>query len=310
MVRARRLIPLLFVASVALSSCDSAPVAEPAGPSNSLWSIERWKAEGHDAVLVDVSRDAQYAEGHLPGAHQIWRTDIESTEYPFGGMAASREVVAELLDSLGVKTGQQVVVYDGVGGCDAARFWWLLNLHGHPQVALLDGGARAWQLGGDSLSKQTPVPSPRTGFAYSSAPDLTLLASASEVREASANGVLVLDTRTDDEFTGRRLKSGAARAGRIPMSIHYNWGNAVDLNGSGCIKSTADLAWDLGQIGVDLNEPIITYCHTGVRSAHTTFVLRELLGARNVRNYDGSWTEWSHLEDLPIVADQPLNPAL
>lgn len=288
----------------------SAPVAEQRGHPDSLWSIERWKAEGTTAVLIDVSRDAAYAEGHLPGAHQIWRTDIESTDFDYGGMAASQARMAALMDSLGVAPGQQIVIYDGVGGCDAARLWWLLKLYGHPQVALLDGGARTWTLGGDALSTESPAPGPRSGFRFVGVPDASLLAGVDDVRNAASQGVVLLDTRTDDEHTGRRMKSGAVRAGRIPQSLHYNWGNAVDLNGTGCIKSLADLEWDLRTAGIEFDAPIITYCHTGVRSAHTTFVLRELLGYEHVANYDGSWTEWSHFKDLPIVADQPVNPAL
>lgn len=308
MVRARRLIGAAF-AALMLVGC-SEPVAEHAGNPDSLWTIERWKAEGTSAVLIDVSRDAAYAEGHLPGAHQLWRTDIESTEYPYSGMAASRAQLSFLMDSLGVAPGQQVVIYDGVGGCDAARLWWLLRLYGHPQVALLDGGARAWTLGGDALSVVTPVPGAPVGFEFVGEPDASLLANVEDVRNAAAQGVVLLDTRTDDEYTGRRMKSGAVRAGRIPQSLHYNWGNAVDLTGSGCMKSVADLKWDLTSAGVQPDAQIITYCHTGVRSAHTTFVLRELLGYEHVSNYDGSWTQWSHFEELPIVADQPVNPAL
>ncbi len=308
MVRTRRLIGAAFAALLWVGCSE--PVEEHRGNPDSLWSIERWKAEGASAVLIDVSRDASYAEGHLPGAHQLWRTDIESTEYPYSGMAASREHLISLMDSMGVAPGQQVVIYDGVGGCDAARLWWLLKLYGHPKVALLDGGARAWTLGGDALSVQPPVPGASAGFQFVGEPDASLLASVEDVRNAALEGVVLLDTRTDDEHTGRRMKSGAVRAGRIPQSLHYNWGNAVDLNGSGCMKSVADLEWDLTAVGVQFDAPIITYCHTGVRSAHTTFVLRELLGYERVANYDGSWTEWSHFDDLPIAADQPVNPAL
>lgn len=308
MVRARRLIGTAIAASLLLGCSELAEERTP--HSDSLWSIERWKAEGTAAVLIDVSRDADYAQGHLPDAHQLWRTDIESTDYPYGGMAASREHLLELMDSLGVAPGQQVVLYDGVGGCDAARLWWLLKLFGHPKVALLDGGARAWTLGGDALSVEVPSPGPSSGFQFVGQPDASLLATVDDVQKAAGEGAVLLDTRTEDEHTGRRMKSGAVRAGRIPQSLHYNWGNAVDLTGSGCLKAVSDLEWDLKTAGIEFDAPIITYCHTGVRSAHTTFVLRELLGYELVSNYDGSWTEWSHFEELPIVADQPVNPAL
>lgn len=281
-----------------------------AGQPEALWSVARWKAEGRDAVLIGVCREADYARGHLPGAHRIWRTDIESRDYPYGGMAAPAEAVRALLDSIGLRSGQQVVVYDDVGGCDAARLWWLLRFYGHEQVALLDGGPNTWVQDGEALTTAVPVAGPATGFSFDGVRDLSLLASVEDVQHAAENGVLLLDTRTEDEHTGRRKKPGAARAGRIPNSLHYNWGNAVDLEGSGRIKSTADLAWDLRQAGLDFESPVITYCHTGVRSAHTTFVLREILGFPSASNYDGSWTEWSHLPALPAESDLPLNPAL
>lgn len=307
MVRIGRLTGWLALCGLSAWGC-STPTHE-AG-SDALWSIERWKAEGTGAVLIDVRKEADYAAGHLPGAHQVWRNDIESPDYPYGGMAASAERMREVLDSLGVQTGQQVVVYDGVGGCDAARFWWLLQLYGHDAVALMDGGPKAWVHGGDALDTAEPPVPKRSGFAFASAPEPNLLATVADVQSAAAQGITLVDTRTADEHTGRRMKRGAVRAGRIPQSAHYNWGNAVDLNGISTLKSVADVRWDLQQAGIDLNAPLITYCHTGVRSAHTTFVLRELIGIEEVANYDGSWTEWSHMDELPIVADQPVNPAL
>lgn len=257
-----------------------------------------------------MRRDADYVEGHLPGARQLWRDDVESADYPYGGMVASRERVAEVLDSLGIQPGQNVVIYDGVGGCDAARLWWVMRLYGHEEVALLDGGPQAWQHSGSALETTLPEPAARGRFSFAHEPDMTLLATLDDVQHAVQRGVKLVDTRTDDEFSGRRQKNGAARAGRIPESAHFNWGNAVDLNGLGTMKSVQDLKWDLQQAGVDFERPVITYCHTGVRSAHTTFVLREVLGFDRVANYDGSWTEWSHFEELPLVVDQPLNPAL
>lgn len=298
----------MAVVALGIGGCATSPA--PEAGSDALWSIERWKAEGAGAVLIDVRKDADYASGHLPGARQIWRNDIESTAYPYGGMAADAERMQAVMDSLGVRPGQRIVVYDGVGGCDAARLWWLLQVYGHDEVVLLDGGPKAWLHGGDALETSLPEAPARSGFQFTSAPEPELLATVTDVQAAAANGVTLIDTRTSDEHSGRRMKRGAVRAGRIPQSVHYNWGNAVDLNGISTMKSVNDLRWDLEQAGVDVNAPLITYCHTGVRSAHTTFVLRELLGATNVSNYDGSWTEWSHLEHLPLVADQPVNPAL
>lgn len=310
MVRTGRLILVLVAVAFGLGCSESAPEQPLTVNPESLWSIERWKAEGADAVLIDVRKASDFLEGHLPGARQIWRDDLESTDYPYGGMAASREQLTRLMDSLGVKPGQQVVVYDGVGGCDAARLWWLLSLNGHVPVALLDGGPIAWTAGGNGLETKAPDAPAPSGFHFCCKPKTPLLATMRDVQNAASNGTTLLDTRSDDEYTGRRLKKGAARAGRIPMSLHYDWGNAVDLGGLGTMKSRQDLEWDLKQAGINFESPIITYCHSGVRSAHTTFVLTEVLGFTQVANYDGSWTEWSHMDQLPSASDVPVDSSL
>lgn len=314
MVRTRRLNAWTAVVAASLISCTGplpdSVVASVEHKTDALWSIKRWKIEGGQAALIDVRRQEDFKAGHLPGAHQIWRTDMESKAFPYAGMAASKEVMLHLLDSLGIETGQQVVVYDGAGGCNAARLWWLLNLYGHAPVALLDGGPQAWQALGNALEVgQVEAPTP-TGFQFCCKPKSNLLATQEDVKNAASNGTLILDTRTDDEYSGRRMKNGATRAGRIPGSLQFNWGNAVNLNDLGTIKSTQDLTWDFQEAGIDFTQPIITYCHTGVRSAHTTFVLRNVLGFNQVSNYDGSWSEWSFSEELPLEADEPVNPEL
>lgn len=270
-------------------------IAHPA----SLWSIEQLAAATDPPLLIDVRKPADYAMGHIPGARQIWRSDftVEVDGGPalgrYGGMACSPEDLAALMDSLGARPSGQILLCDGVGGCDAARVWWLLRLYGHKEVALLDGGLPAWEASGRSASMDAPpLPSPG-GFAYTSTPQPELLVTLEDVEAARAAGDVLLDTRSLAEFSGAQHKSGAARPGHIPGAVHYDWGNAVDMGGVGCLKPLKDIVHDLGNLGIRPETPVITYCHSGVRSAHTAFVLREVLGYPNVRNYDGSWTEYS-----------------
>jgi thiosulfate/3-mercaptopyruvate sulfurtransferase len=121
--------------------------------------------------------------------------------------------------------------------------------------------------------------------------------------QAVTNKTLIVDSRSDDEFTGKRQKEGATKGGRIPNSKSIDWAKAVNYNGDKKLKSEVDLEKIYAELGASKNDTIIAYCHSGVRSAHTTFVLTQLLGYKNVKNYDGSWTEWSQFDDLPSVQD-------
>ena len=116
-------------------------------------------------------------------------------------------------------------------------------------------------------------------------------------------GPLILDVRTHHEYSGKRQKSGAMKAGRIPNAQLVDWSRTIDFHGTHKFRSYEELETLYGELGTSREDFIITYCHSGVRSAHTTFVLSELLGYTNVKNYDGSWSEWSYFDDLPFEKD-------
>ncbi|MCH2198652.1 MAG: sulfurtransferase [Flavobacteriales bacterium] len=285
------------------------PVDSTAVDSNqsSLLSLEVYSGLIHSeqrVLLIDMRKPDDFEEGHIPGAHRIWRNHIQSADYDYGGMAADRERMESLLDSLGATAETMVVVYDAKGGCDAARFWWLLKMYGHPDVALLDGGWQAWKQSGKYAETGTPKAPIREGFSFRNEVDRSSYVGLNRLIHATVDSTVILvDTRTLDEFTGAFMKKGAVRAGHIPGAIHYDWGNAVEMGQSWMLKPLDDIQHDLTELGITPEKQIITYCHTGVRSAHTTFVLSELLGYENVKNYDGSWTEWSHMDLLPIAMD-------
>ena len=121
-----------------------------------------------------------------------------------------------------------------------------------------------------------------------------------EVQNSLKTEAILIDTRTTDEYSGEKLKKGAQKAGRIPSAFHIDWAEAIHFSGDKRFKSMQELENIYGHIIPSTEAPCILYCHTGMRSAHTTFVLTQLLGYSNVKNYDGSWTEWSHFNNLPL----------
>lgn len=252
--------------------------------------------------VIDVSTPEQFEENHIGKAKNIWRPDIINSEFEYGGMMASELQMEHLMRNLGLYPQEKIVIYDHKGGCDAARLWWILKQYGHPFVYLLDGGIKDWG-NRDHKSKADRREILPTGYEFPQKgrhPELNI--SLEEVKAAlnDPNTVLV-DTRMLDEYEGKKQKNGAYRAGRIPGSIHIDWVSNIDYNGNQTLLDKNTLLELYQSKGVSKDKNIITYCHSGVRSAHTTFVLTEILGFENVRNYDGSWVEWSFHKELPIA---------
>ncbi len=276
--------------------------------------LHKMMTEKEHVVLVEVSKAADYAQGHLPGALNIWRPDYGNEEdYPYGGMRARRDQMEALLSRLGIWPADFLVIYDTKGEVDAARFMWLLRRYGHEQMALLNGGKHAWE----DLHLELSVDEPKiTSSTYQFATQEDWQGQSVEMQEVLAAitdpSVVLLDTRTREEHTGQMLKHGAAKAGRIPSSVHIDWADAVNFDDDFKFKSVEALRKLYESKRVTPDKYIIAYCHTGVRSAHTAFVLTQLLGYPKVVNYDGSWIEWSHHDELPFEIDPQLDrtPAL
>ncbi|MDK2918194.1 MAG: thiosulfate/3-mercaptopyruvate sulfurtransferase [Candidatus Petromonas sp.] len=255
-------------------------------------------------VVIDIRKAPEYLLGHIPKAINIWRDDYSADkgEYPFGGMRASIEKFVKLLGDLGIDNDTMVLLYDAKGDYDAARFFWQLEMVGHKKMALIDGGINGWKASGfDTTTKKPEVKA--TTYKFEGEPDLSKLATLEDVKAAIDDpNVVILDTRSIGEATGKDLKSGAYRKGRIPSSIWIEYKEAIYV-GEG-EDTTFKTAKELKEIyeakGITPDKTIIPYCQSGVRSAHTTFVLSKLLGYKNVKNYDGSWIEWSYNEDLPL----------
>jgi thiosulfate/3-mercaptopyruvate sulfurtransferase len=268
------------------------------------WAEQNIETPG--VVFVEVDEDTTaYDGGHIPGAVKIdWTKDLQD---PVRRDFVNQDQFSALLSERGVRNDDTVVLYGGNNNWFAAYAYWYFKLYGHEQVKLLDGGRKKWELDARPYSKDVPV---REATTYqASAPDLSIRAFRDEVVQAIGVKNLV-DVRSPDEFAGRLLapahlpQEQSQRAGHIPTAINVPWSKAA--NEDGTFKSDDELAKIYGEAGLDGSKDTIAYCRIGERSSHTWFVLKELLGQQNVKNYDGSWTEYGSLIGVPIaLGDQP-----
>ena len=267
------------------------------------------KIDSQQFKIIDFRTPSSFDEGHIPDAINIWRPDIINNDMPYGGIIAQKEVIEQLLSGNGISPSDHLIIYDDKGLCDAARLWWVLNYYGHKKISLLNGGFTKWKKDNLNVSNTETVQG-LTSYQFEQAtPNTTHYASLDGVKKAlKDDNTIIVDTRELEEFTGETMKNGAFRAGRIPNSIWHNWSKAVLYSKSRVLKPIATLKKLFEAKGINPDKDIIVYCQSGVRSSHTTFVLTQLLGYPNVRNFDGSWIEWSYHKDLPISTgdDKPL----
>jgi thiosulfate/3-mercaptopyruvate sulfurtransferase len=252
-------------------------------------------------VLVEVDEDtAAYDKGHIRNAVKLdWRKDLQD---PVRRDFVDRRGFEQLLSERGISNDDTVILYGGNNNWFAAYAYWYFRLYGHHGVKLLDGGRKKWEL--ESREMVTAVPArPRTSY-QATPQDASLRAMRDEVIAAIGKRNLV-DVRSPDEFTGKLLapahlpQEQAQRAGHIPTAKNIPWSKAA--NDDGTFKTDDELrALYQGEAGLDFSKDTIAYCRIGERSAHTWFVLHELLGLPQVKNYDGSWTEYGSLVGVPI----------
>lgn len=258
-------------------------------------------------VVMESNEDVLlYDTGHIPGAVKIdWHTELND---PVMRDYLTGEQFAELMSAKGVSRDDTIVLYGDKSNWWAAYTLWVFSLFGHEDVRLLNGGRDAWIAEGRELTKEVPSPTP-TEYPVVQRDDTQLRAYKEDVLEHL--GKPLVDVRSPEEYSGERThmpaypEEGALRAGHIPTAVSVPWAKAAREDGT--FKSLDELQSIYRDAhGIDGSEPVITYCRIGERSSHTWFVLTHLMGLDNVRNYDGSWTEWGSAVRVPIVrGDQP-----
>ena len=268
-------------------------------PSHPMLVDTQWVAEhANDANVRLVETDlspADYQSGHLPGA-VFWNmpADLLKPDFSINFEVAAMET---LLSRSGISQETTVVCYGSLPSIGATLFW-LLKVFGHKDVRVLEGGRQKWIAEGRALESDSPEIAP-TAY-HAQAPDAALRVFHEEVQEAiHDNTYVLLDVRSPEEFSGEWYYAappqGDERAGHIPGAVHIGFEQA--LNADGTFKSPQELTTLYSAQGVTPDKAVITYCTVGARSSQIWFVLKHLLGYPNVRNYDGSWREWSRLSD-------------
>jgi len=279
---------------------DSPGYANPAALVETDWLAAHLDDPRIAVVEVDVDTGA-YDTGHIPGAI-AWNWQTELQQRPSRDIPTRQQWEA-LLSRSGISPETRVILYGDNHNWFAAYAYWLLKLYGHQHVQLLNGGRARWIDEGRPVVADPVRRAPATYVA--SAPDHRLRALRDQVAAVVADGAAVLiDVRSPGEFRGELLapehlpQEGAQRGGHIAGARSVPWSTAVGEDGR--FRSPVELRGIYGAQGVAEDRPAVTYCRIGERSAHTWFVLTELLGVRDVRNYDGSWTEWGSLIGAPI----------
>src|SRR5262245_28870487 len=264
------------------------------------WVAEHLSDPG--VVVAEVDEDPDlYDDGHVPGAVKLhWREDLQDH---VKRDIVDRPTFERLLGERGIGNDTTLVLYGDKNNWFAAYAYWYVKTYGHADVRIVNGGRQKWIDDGRELSTDLPSPSSVTYTAEER--DESIRAYRDQVREwigASERGLV--DVRSPGEFAGELIappgyeQEGAQRAGHIPTALSIPWASAVKDDGT--FRSAEELRELYAAKGITPEKEITAYCRIGERSAHTWFVLRELLGYERVRNYDGSWTEWGNLVDVPI----------
>lgn len=283
-----------------------AEYAHPERLVTTQWLADRLAAQDTDGfVVVESDEDVLlYETGHIPGAVKIdWHTDLlQPVERDYLDGAG----FADLLASRGISRDTTIILYGDKNNWWAAYTAWVFTLFGHEDVRLLDGGRNLWVAEERELTTEVPAPA-RGDYPVVERDDTTFRAFKEDVLAHLGRGPLV-DIRSPQEYTGERLhipdypEEGVLRGGHIPTARSVPWATAVSEDGTYKTRAELEDIYRDGGLGIQLDDSVITYCRIGERSSHTWFALRYLLGIDDVRNYDGSWTEWGNAVRVPIVA--------
>jgi thiosulfate/3-mercaptopyruvate sulfurtransferase len=261
-------------------------------------------------VVLAIVEPVSYMAGHIPASVNVWRADYElkvGEPYPFDGMLLERDGFQSFARGLGIDSDSKVVVYDEK--YDAPRLWWAFYLYGKTDVRVLDGGYPAWKAAGYEVDMSlSRGKGERTGNFVAKERRPGWVANMDDVRRGQASRqVRVWDAREPEEWTGAQKKGNARRAGRVPWAAFQSWKEyRQEVNGKPAgFKTAAEVQQVIDKFKMDPRDDNVFYCHSGVRSTTGVFVLY-LMGwdPDRLRNYDGSWLEWSHHQGNPVLTGQ------
>ncbi len=251
-----------------------------------------------DIIFLDVRIPEEYEIERIDNAINIWRPDYTVTVNEISGLCMNEKELAKKLGDLGISNKNHIIVYDNKGNLDSSRFYWIMKMYGHENISVLDGGLDLWKKMGYVTTNQDKKIK-KTEYFFCNSKKMDRYISKEEILKALNNSnYIIVDSRTFSEYSGEALLTGAYRKGKIPSAIWHEW--IENLNEDKTFKSVSELNSIYEKKGITKDKSIIVYCQSGVRSSNTTFVLTELLGYQNVKNYDGSWIEWSFYKGLPI----------
>ena len=249
----------------------------------------------NDVIIIDLSSPATYVQYHVPGAAYLNYEWIVRVEQPRMGLLPTEEQLNNVFGSLGITKDKHVVVYDDEGGGRACRFLWTLEIAGHKNFSILNGGIQAWSNHRNEISSKISYPTPcefKTEMNYETVATRQFI-----LDHLSDENVIILDTRSPAEYSGRKVY--AQRGGHIPGAINIEWTDAMDKANEKCFKPENELRQLLESKGITPDKTIVTHCQTHHRSAHT-YIMLKYLGYKNIKGYPGSWSDWGNEPNTPI----------
>ena len=303
------LLTFLLLLSVFVAACapvaappaaGSPPLTEYTNPDalvDTAW-VQEHLADPNVRLLAISGKREDYDAGHLTNAIYVnLSEDMTNPQDSTRGQILTQDALSALMSRLGVANEDTVVVYDNSNNLLAARAYWALKYYQHADVRLYNGGTKKWTADGNALSTEAPAALPATTYVAGEADPAIRTTSEYVLSKLDDSSVVLCDARNAEEFAGTDVRS--ARGGHIPGAINIDWVQAVNGE-TGTFREAAALQALYEKAGFAKDKEIITYCQTGVRGAHTWFVLTQLLGYPNVRNYDGYWEEWGNDAAKPI----------
>jgi len=245
-------------------------------------------------LLIDLSDPQAYAQGHIPGAIHVHPAETQWGKPPAPGLLPASDNLQALIQRIGLREDQQVVVYDDEGGGWAGRMIWLLDCIGFANASLLSGGLQAWLKAGLPISREVISPG-QSNYTIQLNPVVNVVLEEL-IQLVNSKLVKIWDARSPQEFSGQRQTTN--RSGHIPGAVNYEWTRAMDMNDARKIRNLNNIRDELKALGIDASNDIVTHCQSHHRSG-LTYLIGKALGFK-IRAYPGSWSEWGNHPDTPI----------